>query len=166
MRPKFKDVPTSDGDYRVGRLNAFNGSWISVLLTERLREAKETEARSLLNTPTVSRGDPPAATPTPKAPALTPEAGFMMTAHFLISKLNRAELADVQLACLQVCSKIEPGGPLPVIVDENRWAYEEMEFDAPLVMELTKQALAFNIARFFPEAGSNAAPATPADSSQ
>jgi hypothetical protein len=165
MRPNFKDVPVADAMYRIGRLTAADGSWISVMLTEKLRGAREAEAKSMLATPTTATRveAPPAATEEPAGsaapviPQMTIDEGMMMTASFLVTKLNRAELADVQMMCVQACSKMEPVGdtmqPMPLIVNGNQWVDPEMEYDGPTVLQLTKEVLAFNIVRFFHAAG-------------
>lgn len=163
MRPNFKDVPVADVMYRIGRLTAADGGWISVMLTEKVRSAREAEARAMLATPTTAnRVEAPApeqvaGSAAPAIPQMSLDDGMLMTATFLISKLNRTELADVQMMCVQACSKMEAVAdtmqPMPLIVNGNQWVDPEMEYDGPTVLELTKQVLAFNIVRFFHAAG-------------
>lgn len=163
MRPNFKDVPVADAMYRVGRLTAADGSWVSVMLTDRLRTQREAEAKAILATPTTANQPEPPAPDAVTDPAaqkiagLSMEEGMLMTASFLVSKLTRSELAEVQMMCMQVCSKMEPVGetmqPMPLIINGNQWVDAEMEYDGATVLTLTKHTLAFNIVRFFHAAG-------------
>jgi hypothetical protein len=144
-----KDVTVSGKTYRISRLRADEGGWIVVTLTTKMREAREKEAaaapkskkKSVAKTPEEVADEPP---------GLTHEEGMLMTATFLISQLSRTELSEVQTMCLQRVSYEEGITFYPVLIDGTRWTSEELEWDGPAILELTKQVLAFNIAPYFP----------------
>jgi hypothetical protein len=109
-----------------------------------------------------------------KAFALLPqetrnELGAAMSAEFMTQFLSRTELAEVQRICLGVCGRYsDRTGTLlamPILMPSGSFAIPELENDGPAVLELTKQAIAFNIAPFFPVAESSGV-TTSADSAE
>jgi hypothetical protein len=159
MPQAFKDVLINGQQYRIGLLKAADGSWIKMVFTRRYREYMETQEPQ-------PAPDPSA----PPAPQVDPELGFAMTAGFIIEHLSRAEMAEVQALCLSVCGRYDSrlGSPIakPILFPDGRWAIPELEYDAPTVLELTQNCIAFNIAPFFPAASSSSAQTPAADSSQ
>lgn len=160
MPANYKDTTIGDNQYRIGLLKAADGGWIFSTFVKRYRAYKEAnpEPEQVI--------DPNAPIP----PPIDPEVGFAVTAAFLVEQLGRGELAEVQTLCLSVCGRYDSrlGSPIakPVLFADGRYAIPELEFDAPAVLELTKQCIAFNIAPFFPAAGSNVNQNPALDSSQ
>jgi hypothetical protein len=146
-----KDIQIGEHLYRIGQLKAADGSWIYSTFVKRYRAYQEAQ---------------PSTPQTIEAPAVPPEVGFAMTAQFLIEQLSREELAEVQQLCLTCCGRYssKTGTPIamPILHSDGRYAIADLEFDAPLVYKLTTECVAFNIAPFFPGAGSNSSetPAT------
>lgn len=158
-----KDVTIGVSDYRVGQMKAADGSWIYSLFVKRYREfrlAQMQEAPAVVAQPLAVDA------PVPEVP--TPEVGFRMSAEFLIEQLSRTELAEVQTLCLESCGRYNDatGTPksYPILMADKRFAIPELERDGPTVLELTKESIAFNIAPYFPGAGSGGT-TSPASSS-
>jgi hypothetical protein len=151
-----KDITIGDQQYRIGQMTAADGSWIRLTFVKRYRAYLATI------TPTEKED-------AEKAPSISPEQGFAMTANFLLEQLTREELAEVQRLSLSVCGRysVKTGTPIamPVLMSDGRYAIPDLEFDGPTVLQLTQETVAFNIAPFFTAAGSNQTPAT-VDSSQ
>lgn len=149
---QVKSVAINGVEYRVGRLKAQDGGWVTVMLTSKMREQAEREQAAATSKRKAKTKEEES------APPLSYEDGMMMTAAFLIAQLGRAELAEVQAMCLARCfQRQEQAGTLvdmPVYQD-GRWLVTELEYDAPTVLELTKHSLAFNIAPFFPAPASS-----------
>ena len=152
-----KDIQIGETIYRVGRMKAADGSWIATTFAKRYREYREAN---------------PFPEPDPNAPPADPvpvELGYMLSAQFLAEQLTRSEYSEMQSLCLSVCGRYsnKTGSPIPmpIMLSNSTWAIPELEYDGPTVLQLTKETLAFNIAPFFPAAGSvETIPAT--DSSQ
>jgi hypothetical protein len=148
-----KDVQIGEHLYRIGQLKAADGSWIYSTFVKRYRAYQEAQPASSTNG-------------TQEAPTVAPEVGFAMTAQFLIEQLSREELGEVQQICLTSCgrysSKTGTQIAMPILHGDGRYAIADLEFDAPLVYKLTTECVAFNIAPFFPGAGSSSSetPAT------
>jgi len=157
MPANFKDTTIGDNQYRIGQLKAADGSWIFSTFVKRYRAYKEAQPETDAQPETIV------------AP-VDPEVGFAVTAAFLVEQLGRGELAEVQTLCLSVCGRYDSrlGSPIakPILFADGRYAIPDLEFDAPTVLELTKQCIAFNIAPFFPAAGSNVNQNPALDSSQ
>jgi hypothetical protein len=152
-----KDVQIGESSYRIGRMKAADGSWIATTFAKRYREYREANP--------FPESDPNAE-PTTPVPA---ELGYMLSAQFLAEQLSRTEYTEMQTLCLSVCGRYsnKTGSPLslPILLPNGAWAIPELEYDGPTILQLTKETLAFNIAPFFPGAGSvGTTPAT--DSSQ
>ena len=146
MPANYKDTTIGDNQYRIGLLKAADGGWIFSTFVKRYRAYKEANP---------SDGSQPETIVAP----VDPEVGFAVTAAFLVEQLGRGELAEVQELCLGVCGRYDSrlGSPIakPILFADGRYAIPDLEFDAPAVLELTKQCIAFNIAPFFPGAGLN-----------
>ncbi len=157
MPTNFKDVTIGDNQYRIGQLKAADGGWIFSTFVKRYRAYKEAQPENEAQVEIV-------------AAPVDPEVGFAVTAAFLVEQLGRSELAEVQALCLGVCGRYDSrlGSPIakPILFADGRYAIPDLEFDAPAVLELTKQCIAFNIAHFFPAAGSNVNQNPALDSSQ
>lgn len=153
MAAQFKDVPLGDQTYRIGKLEAADGSWIFSTFTKRYRAYMEAQPAAVAQTQP-EEGDAPAT-----AASIAPEVGFMLTAAFLTEQLSRQELAEVQNLCLSACGRYSDrtGSPvaMPILMTDGRFAIAELRYDGPTVLELTRQSIAFNIAPFFPGAGSS-----------
>ena len=152
-----KDIQIGESTYRVGRMKAADGSWIATTFAKRYREYREANP--------FPEPDPNAA-PADPVPA---ELGYMLSAQFLAEQLTRSEYLEMQSLCLSACGRYsnKTGSPIPmpIMLSNSTWAIPELEYDGPTVLQLTKETLAFNIAPFFPAAGSvETIPAT--DSSQ
>ena len=157
MPANFKDTTIGDNQYRIGQLKAADGGWIFSTFVKRYRAYKEAQPDTEAQQEIV-------------AAPVDPEVGFAVTAAFLVEQLGRGELAEVQTLCLGVCGRYDSrlGSPIakPILFADGRYAIPDLEFDAPTVLELTKQCIAFNIAPFFPAAGLNANQSPALDSSQ
>ena len=152
MNVPYKDVPIRGAKYRIDRMTAADGAWLLALFTERYSARKALEgAGKIQREPTEAEIE--AAEKAQKA--IDPDARALMMANFLLTQLKRAEIAEVQLACLSVCSKYEDktGTVLPMpLLDGTRFLYPELERDGPTVLELTREVLAFNLSPYFSEA--------------
>ena len=146
MPTNYKDTTIGDNQYRIGLLKAADGGWIFSTFVKRYRAYKEAQPDTAEQIETI-------------AAPVDPEVGFAATAEFLVEQLGRGELAEVQALCLGVCGRYDSrlGSPIakPILFADGRYAIPDLEFDAPTVLELTKRCIAFNIAPFFPAAGSN-----------
>jgi len=149
----FKDVPLGEKQYRIGKLKAADGSWIYMTSKRKYQEY-------LALNPQPEQEE----TEQSKAFAALPEdtrneMGAAMSAEFMTQYISRTELAEVQRICLGVCGQYsdKTGTPIamPIVREDGRWAIPDLESNGPVILELTKQCIAFNIAPFFPVAGSN-----------
>jgi hypothetical protein len=149
----FKNLTIGDAEYRIGKLKAADGSWIYMTSRRKYQEY-------LALNPSPAQEE----TEQSKAFALLPEEtrnemGAAMSAEFMAQYLSRTELAEVQRICLGVCGRYSDrtGSPvaMPIMREDGRWAIPELETNGPAVLELTKQCIAFNIAPYFPVAGSS-----------
>ncbi len=158
MPVDHKDVVIGENQYSIGLMSAADGSWIFSTFVKRYRTFQESQPAAVQ---VQSTGD---------VPAVPPEVGFAMTAQFLIEQLSREELAEVQKMCLATCGRYstKTGIPIamPILFKDGRFAASDLEHDGPTVLELTKQSIAFNIAPFFPAAGSSETQMPAPDSSQ
>ena len=149
----FKDITIGEEKYRIGKLKAADGSWIYMTSRRKYQEyqtanpqpvAEETDqSKAFAELPQDTRN----------------ELGAAMSAEFMAQYLSRTELAEVQRICLGVCGRYSDRTgtmiAMPVLFPDGRWAIADLENDGPAVLELTKHCIAFNIAPFFPAAGSN-----------
>jgi len=154
-----KDIQIGESSYRVGRMKAADGSWIATTFAKRYREYREANP---FPEPVIDLN----AEPSEPVPA---ELGYLLSAQFLAEQLSRTEFTEMQSLCLSVCGRysVKTGTPIPmpILFPNSSWAIPELEYDGPTILQLTKESLAFNIAPFFPGAGSvETIPAT--DSSQ
>jgi len=150
----FKDLTLGDQQYRIGKLKAADGSWI--YMTSK-RKYQEFLAANPQQTPTdTAQSEAFAALPQ----ETRNEMGAAMSAEFMAQYLSRTELAEVQRICLAVCGRYSDrtGTPIamPILMQDGRFAIAELENDGPVILELTKQCIAFNITPFFTAAGSSA----------
>jgi hypothetical protein len=171
MQNQFHDVTVRGARYRIGLLDAADGSWIRLTLSTKLRERRIAEAIAASQSPAppqavvqpVNDGTAPDAQQKPTAAELaaqmTPEQGFRMTATFLVEQLDRAQLKEVTALCMAVCAKYEilAGQEVAVAImtETGVWLRPELKTDGPTCLELTTEAIAFNIAPFFTGAGSS-----------
>lgn len=164
MPRDFKDVTIGEHQYRVGRLKAADGSWIFTTFVQRYRAFTDAQLQAAKPAADEFEEKPAIA-----VPDVNPEIGFAMTAQFLVEQLTRAELAEVETICISSCGRYSDRTgtrvALPIIFPDGRYAIPDLEFDGPAILELTKAAIAFNIAPYFPGAGSNGAANPATDSS-
>lgn len=66
-------------------------------------------------------------------------------------ELPKEEFEFIQDSCLQSCYYILPGNSVQVLNEYKEWGDPDLEYDTPLIMELTVKTLVFNIKGFFPE---------------
>lgn len=167
MARDFKDITIGEHQYRIGRLRAADGSWIFTTFVQRYRAFTDAQQQAAKAQQPDDRfeSDPKPAIDTTN---VDPEVGFAMTAQFLIEQLSRAELAEVESICLGSCGRYSDRTgtrvALPILFGDGRYAVPDLEYDGPAILELTKAAIAFNIAPYFPGAGSSGA-ANPATAS-
>ena len=153
---RHKDVTLGDTKYQIGLLSALDGSWILGRWTEKWSE-RRLNVQVITAAATEAKEGPvvPSASSMPSR-----EEGTMAMATFLIPKLTREELAEVQEICLSRCSRYEEAGgrevAMPIMAGRGQWAVAELEYNAPVVLRLTQESIAFNIAPFFRDAGSSA----------
>ena len=67
------------------------------------------------------------------------------------TKMSKEDFINLQKDCLKVCGEVLPAGAAPVIGENGNWGVADAEHDAALVMNLTIQALVWNIPSFFDE---------------
>lgn len=67
------------------------------------------------------------------------------------NKMSKESFMDLQKDCLKVCCEMLPAGPTPVIDENGNWGVTDAEHDTPLVLNLTIQALIWNVQSFFDE---------------
>ena len=146
MPANFKDTTIGENQYRIGQLKAADGGWIFSTFVKRYRAYIDAQPETDEK-------------PDTEAKPVDAEVGFAVTAAFLVEQLGRGELAEVQTLCLGVCGRYDSrlGSPIakPILFADGRYAIPDLEFDAPTMLELTKQCIAFNISPFFPAAGLN-----------
>ena len=146
-----KDITIGEHQYRIGQLKAADGAWIYSTFVKRYRDYQASQP---------PQPEPPPVDPDAQvAPPVPPEQGWAMTAQFLVEQLTRSELADVQKLCLASCGRYSSrtGTPIamPLLMADGRFAIPDLEFDGPAVYRLTSESIAFNIAPYFPGAGSS-----------
>lgn len=156
MIQMHKDVTVGGQEFRVGRMKAHVGSWIISVLRSK------TQASAILRTSEPAGAVEPIETAEEKTPEEKKrffEEGLMATTVYLIGQFSFDEMRSVQDLCLERCAKYEEINgqmvPMPILAGPGRWAFPELEYDGPAVLELTRECLAFNIAPFFTGAGSN-----------
>lgn len=65
--------------------------------------------------------------------------------------MSKADFLELQKDCLSVCAEMLPAGPTPVLNEDGTFGVLDLEHDAPTVLALTVQALAWNLSSFFDE---------------
>jgi hypothetical protein len=65
--------------------------------------------------------------------------------------MSKADFLELQKNCLSVCAEMLPAGPTPVLNEDGTFGVLDLEHDAPTVLALTVQALAWNLSSFFDE---------------
>lgn len=75
--------------------------------------------------------------------------------------MSKQDFIDLQRDCLGVCFEMLDAGPTPVLNANCSWGVADVEFDAPLILALTIQALMWNVTDFFGESGANLADILP-----
>ncbi|EHL08976.1 hypothetical protein HMPREF0322_00399 [Desulfitobacterium hafniense DP7] len=63
--------------------------------------------------------------------------------------MSKQAFMEMQKDCLSVCEELLPAGPTPVLNENGSYGVNDIEHDAPLVLNLTIQALIWNITDFF-----------------
>lgn len=63
--------------------------------------------------------------------------------------LKEEEFSYIQDNALQVVEELLPAGPQRIFNKDKTWGIQDLQFDAPLVMNLTIQSLVFNVTGFF-----------------
>ena len=161
MRIDHKDLTIGENQYRIGKLSAADGSWIFTTFVKRYRAYREAQPLQF---------EAPADNPGIDTAQVAPEVGFGLTASFLMEQLSREETKEIQSICLGSCGRysVKTGSPvaMPILLPSGAFAIPELAQDGPAVLELTKECIAFNIAPFFPGAGSNGTPSPAMDSNQ
>lgn len=72
----------------------------------------------------------------------------------ILGSETRAEFDAVQQIALAACARYGEGPvPLPVVMADGRFAYEDLKYDTVSVTKLTAQALAFNLKDFLADGG-------------
>ena len=159
MNHAGKTVTIHGADYLVGLLSAFDGNWILGRWTEKWGEGRAAAAAAAAH----SAPQPDGGAQVPPKAARGPERdeAMLAMASFLIPKLTRDELRVVQDICLCSCSRFEEVNgrqvAMPIMAGPGVFAVAELERNAPVVLELMRQSIAFNIAPFFPDPGSSSA---------
>lgn len=122
MRETFKDVDIAGRKFRINKFDALTGSYIIyTVMTQILPMGMGKKIDGL------------------------DESSSMPI-------MSKEKFREIQIDCLKACSEIKPAGnsiaPMPIMMSDGRWASEEYENDAPLVMALTVQVLGYNIQNF------------------
>jgi hypothetical protein len=143
-----KNHTIGEHEYRIGRLSASDGSSLYLTFLQAYRADLIANPRSAIK-----------AVADPDVPMPPPEVGFLMTASFLVEQLDRKGLAELFSICLEKCGRYNHATgkavALPIVQSDGRFAIPDLEFDGPTLLELVQQTVAFNIAPFFPGAGSS-----------
>lgn len=150
-----KDVPVRGHMYRLNRLEPSDGVWLVSIFTNALRNARA-KGMTTLGDPvsTQQLGDSePEADPSDEKQMKLREEGMLMTAAFIISSLDRRLTKEVMEMCLQKVDRLEHPDGSPVahampIMSGAAHAYEDLANNGPALLELTKQAIAFDIVPF------------------
>lgn len=72
----------------------------------------------------------------------------------LFTEFSKEEFEYIQDNCLKVCFAFLPAGE-QAIYDGKNWGIQDIQYNTPLILQLTGQALWFNLKGFFPEGALN-----------
>jgi hypothetical protein len=130
---KYKDTTINGVKYRLGRMSAGDGSWIALLLTEKIRKARE---QVMITT------------------------AIFLVAQLSRKELKDVQAVCLE-SCSVIELMASAEVPFP-IMEDGIWKRRELEFDGPTVLQLTKESLAFNVSPFFSGTGADGTTANPA----
>ena len=104
----FKDLTIGDGQYRIGKLKAADGSWIYMTSRRKYQEYQTANPQPV--TEETEQSKTFAELPQETRNAL----GAAMSAEFMAQYLSRSELAEVQRICLSVCGRYSDRTGTPI----------------------------------------------------
>lgn len=132
LKQKTKVIEAGGVKYRLGKMDARSASYLAM-------KAAAVIAPALSNVKGMNKQD-----------AITAAANALPS-------MPREEFDEIQTMLLRTVVKlVETNGvdmPVPVIKADGSFADEDLCYDAPTVMQLSVQALMFNIGDFFQGAG-------------
>lgn len=128
----YKDIEVNERNFRLNKLDARTGSFmlfkLMKILTPIFKNIKEDSLKDMK----------------------LEDLNISQIAESLFD-LPEKEFSYIQDNCLQVVEELLPAGPQKVLSKHGEWKVLNIEFDTPLVMNLTIQSLVFNVSSFFPE---------------
>ncbi|OOM74000.1 hypothetical protein CLPUN_42380 [Clostridium puniceum] len=128
----YKDIEVDGRKFRLNKLDARTGSYMSVKLMGILTPLFENV--DLSNLKDIKLNDLNIAKMTKT-----------------LFKMPEEDFRFVQDNCLQLVKELLPAGPQKVLDEYGKWGVLDIEFDTGLVMNLTIQSLVFNVTGFFKE---------------
>ena len=133
-RENEKTVTIKDRTFKIGKFDAFTGSYIAFTLFEKMMPmGVEEKVMSVLK----AEGNNPE--------AMLPQGRALMT---------KGEFFAFQRDCLSVVKEVKKGGhEQPILNSNGSWGVLGIERDTMLVLVLTLHALLFNVSGFFTENG-------------
>lgn len=131
-RLEYKDVEINGRKFRIGRFDALEGSYMLFKIVGVI-------------SPVIAKMGVPSA------------SGEVNYTDMLsgITTLSKKDFKEIQLSCLEICAEHLPAGFAPVLNENGSYGVMGIEKDTPLVLNLTVQALMFNVADFFEGSPSN-----------
>lgn len=127
LKQKYKDIEAGDKKYRLTKMDARTGSYLAAKV-------------ALLAAPLMNSGS----------------VDKQAIAH-IVPSLCRKDFEEIQTIVLQRVQRLnEVNGsllPEPILKADGTFVDEELEYSIATVMNLTVQAIMFNIGDFFAEAG-------------
>ena len=125
-RVEFKDVDVNGRKFRIGKFDALEGSYMLFKILSVISP--------LLSNKSVQN-----------------EAGEVNYSEMLlgITSLSKSDFKEIQLSCLKICSEHLAAGFAPVINENGSYGVIGIERDTAAVINLTVQALMFNVSDFF-----------------
>lgn len=150
MRELYKDVEMElDGKkylFKIKKMDALSTNNILKLLTEKL----------LPGVPNLREVIAGVSIPEDAQPedlqkiALKRSEAIFTTLPKILSLISEEEFMDLERKCLRTVSVMLPAGPQPVMIN-NRFGFEELEYESSAVLMLCYEVIAFNVKGFFGE---------------
>jgi hypothetical protein len=145
----IKEITIKEQNYRICKLSAKSGSWLLMQLMGKMIKIMEELANTGSPNPEVNN--------VLEQDKNKAEESAHAAIQFMLMNLEEDTFAKVQNHALSVCYRLENAGsvpvPMPVIMNDGRFAIKELEFDIETVMSLTSQSLFANLAPFFSKNG-------------
>jgi hypothetical protein len=131
-RVEYKDVEINGRKFRIGRFDAIEGSYMLFKIVGVI-------------SPLISKMS---------SPSSDGEVNYSDVLSG-ITTLSKKDFKEIQLSCLGICSEHLPAGFAKVINENGSYGVMGIEKDTATVLNLTVQALMFNVSDFFAGSPSN-----------